>query len=156
MTLIEKILNRYKLKTDSGGRLYDSIRQIFVPATPEEYVRQRMIRFLINRMKVPKEKIVVEQGLVNFGVRDADSRKKRIDIGFYGSYHDLAAIVECKAYSIYNVEAPYAQASDYVRNLKIPAFFVTDGNLLDGYYYQYDLDQFVRMDRIPTYEELCV
>ena len=61
---IEKDLKRYKLKTDESGKLYDPIRQIFVPATPEEYVRQRMIKYLIGRMKIPAGKIVVEQGLV--------------------------------------------------------------------------------------------
>ena len=120
--IIEKDLKRYKLKTDASGKLYDPIRQIYVPATPEEKVRQRMIKYLISRMKVPSEKIVVEQGLVKFGVEDQCNRKKRIDIGFYGNYNELAAIIECKAYSIQNVEAPYQQAIDYVRNLKIPAY----------------------------------
>ena len=154
--IIEKDLKRYKLKTDASGKLYDPIRQIYVPATPEEKVRQRMIKYLISRMKVPSEKIVVEQGLVKFGVEDQCNRKKRIDIGFYGNYNELAAIIECKAYSIQNVEAPYQQAIDYVRNLKIPAYFVTDGVILDGYNYYYDTDQFVKMERIPSYEELCV
>ena len=153
---IEKDLKRYKLKTDESGKLYDPIRQIFVPATPEEYVRQRMIKYLIGRMKVPAEKIVVEQGLVKFGVNDEADKKKRIDIGFYGDYNDLAAIIECKAYSIKDKEAPYAQARSYVRSLKIPAYFVTDGVLLEGYNYYYETDQFVKMDRIPMYEELCV
>ncbi len=153
---IEKDLKRYKLKTDESGKLYDPIRQIFVPSTPEEYVRQRMIKYLIGRMKVPAEKIVVEQGLVKFGVDDEADKKKRIDIGFYGDYNDLAAIIECKAYSIKDKEAPYAQTRSYVRSLKIPAYFVTDGVLLEGYNYYYETDQFVKMDGIPTYEELCV
>ncbi len=153
---IEKDLKRYKLKTDESGKLYDPIRQIFVPATPEEYVRQRMIKYLIGRMKVPAEKIVVEQGLVKFGVNDEADKKKRIDIGFFGDYNDLAAIIECKAYAIKDKEAPYAQARSYVRSLKTPAYFVTDGVLLEGYNYYYETDQFVKMDWIPMYEELCV
>lgn len=153
---IAKDLKRYKLKTDESGKLYDPIRQIYVPATPEEIVRQRIIRYLINRMKVPADKIVVEQGLVKFGVNDEENRKKRIDIGFYGYYNDLAAIIECKAYSIKNAEAPYIQAADYVRNLKIPAYFVTDGVILEGYNYYYETDRFVKMHEIPMYDELCV
>lgn len=153
---IEKDLKRYKLKTDESGKLYDPIRQIFVPATPEEYVRQRMIKYLIGRMKIPAGKIVVEQGLVKFGVNDEADKKKRIDIGFYGDYNDLAAIIECKAYSIKDKEAPYIQAKSYVRSLKIPAYFVTDGVLLEGYNYYYETDQFVKMDRIPMYGVLCV
>lgn len=151
---ISKDLKRYKLKTDDAGRLYDPIRQLYLPPTPEEYVRQRMIRYLINRMKVPAEKIVVEQGLVKFGVHDPAARKKRIDIGFFGAFNDLAAIIECKAYSIRDVDAPYTQAIDYVRALQIPAYFVTDGVYLDGYEYYYDLEQFVKMERIPEYGEL--
>nr|MCR5728480.1 type I restriction enzyme HsdR N-terminal domain-containing protein [Lachnospiraceae bacterium] len=93
---------------------------------------------------------------VKFGVNDEADKKKRIDIGFFGDYNDLAAIIECKAYSIKDKEAPYAQAGSYVRSLKIPAYFVTDGVLLEGYNYYYETDQFVKMDRIPMYEELCV
>ncbi len=155
MFYIEKDLKRYKLKTNEAGLIFDPIRKLYLKPTPEEIVRQRVLKYLINRMKVPQSKIVVESGLSNFGVTDSN-KHRRIDIGFYGAYNDLAAIVECKAYSIRFAEAPYSQAIEYVRAIKLPTYFVTDGIWLDGYSYFYDTNQFVPIESIPLYDELCV
>lgn len=149
---IERDLKRYKLKTE-GNKVYDPIRQMYVPLTPEEDVRQRTIKYLINRMKVPTDKIVVERGLNTFGV---EGSKKRIDIGILGENNYLAAIIECKAYSITGTTAPYAQAIDYVMALNIPAYFVTDGFVMEGFTFDLNNHQFIKMEEIPMYESLCV
>ena len=83
-----------------------------------------------------------------------ENSRKRIDIGICREDNILAAIVECKAYSLRSMEAPFVQALDYVRALRVPSYFVTDGVWLDGYRYAGDTDQFVPMEKILTYEEL--
>lgn len=152
---IEKTVSRYKLKTNEAGKLFDPVRQVFVAATPEEHVRQRVIKYLINRMKVPPGRIVVEQSLARLGARDADYRKKRIDIGIMDENGALAAIIECKAHSVKNAESPFIQAVDYVRNLNMPAYFVTDGVVLKGYSYRRETDQYIELNTIPDYAALC-
>lgn len=149
---VERDFKRYKLKIE-GNKVYDPIRQMYVPLTPEEDVRQRTIKYLINRMKVPSDKIVVERGLNTFGV---EGSRKRIDIGIIGDYHDLAAIIECKAYSLTGTTAPFEQAIDYVMALNIPAYFVTDGIIMEGFSLDPDNHQFLKMDSLPMYESLCV
>ena len=56
------IFNRYKVQTD-GDRIYDPIRLKYVHLTPEEIVRQKTIKYLIKRLAVPEDKIIVERRL---------------------------------------------------------------------------------------------
>lgn len=74
---VSSIFACYKIKLNDN-KVYDPIRRIYVKATPEEIVRQKTIKFLQLRLKVPQDKIIVERALGSLGV--AGSRK-RIDIG---------------------------------------------------------------------------
>ena len=53
----------------------DPIRQKLIYITPEETVRQRMISYLVNELKVPKGAILVEEHLSHYNV---PSKKKLI------------------------------------------------------------------------------
>lgn len=121
MIYIADKLKAYKLRIEDG-KVFDPIRGKFVPLTPEEDVRQRMIRYMIQEMKVSSDRIVVERMLSGFGVRGS---RKRIDIGVLGKDGRLEAVIECKAYSIRFSEAPFQQAIDYVRALKVKGGFIS-------------------------------
>jgi hypothetical protein len=51
---------------------------------------------------------------------------------------------------------PFEQAIDYVMALNIPAYFVTDGIIMEGFSLDPDNHQFLKMDSLPMYESLCV
>ena len=73
----------------------DPIRQKLIYITPEETVRQRMISYLVNELKVPKEAILVEEHLSHYNVPS----KKRADIVVHGKKDETqypVLIVECK------------------------------------------------------------
>ena len=72
------------------GKVYDPIRKKYVQAKPEEYVRQKTIRFLIDCLKVPSDRIVVECALSTLGV---EGDKRRIDIGILDPENSVAAVV---------------------------------------------------------------
>lgn len=75
----------------------DPIRQKLIYITPEETVRQKVISYLTDTLKVPSDMIVVEQHLAHYGL----NTKKRADIVIHkpdkDSYLQPAAVVECKA-----------------------------------------------------------
>ena len=52
----------------------DPIRQKFIVATPEEKVRQKVITYLINNLKAPKDMICVEEHLAHYGDVDTLDR----------------------------------------------------------------------------------
>ena len=145
MIYIADKLDAYKLKVHDG-KVYDPVRDKYVFLTPEEDVRQRMILYLLQEMKVPAERIVVERTLSGFGVTGS---KKRIDIGILQKSGRLEMVVECKAYGIRYSEAPFQQAIDYVRALNVKIYIVTDGDYCECYCYDDKKDQFVKMDWIP-------
>ena len=144
---VSSIFARYKIKLNDN-KVYDPIRRIYVKATPEEIVRQKTIKFLQLRLKVPQDKIIVERALGSLGV--AGSRK-RIDIGILDADDLIMAVVECKASLIGIDEAANAQAENYLREINTRYFFVTDGVRFSGYYF--DTQQLIKLEKIPQYEE---
>ena len=143
---VESIFNRYKLKI-KNDQIYDPIRQKFLRLTPEEIVRQKTIKFLINRLGVPQDKIIVERGLNTLGVEGV---MRRIDIGILDEEGLLMAVVECKASLARNKEAAFIQARDYLLDLNTRYFFITDGKIFSGWYF--DTVQNIELAEIPKYD----
>ncbi len=143
---VNSIFNRYKVKIEND-KIYDPIRNKYVHLTPEEIVRQKTIKFLMKRLEVPQNKIIVERRLDTLGVKDV---RRRIDIGVLDEEDILMAVVECKASLIGIEEAAHIQAQNYLQDLNTRYFFVTDGSIFLGYYY--DTTQYIRLENIPQYK----
>ena len=120
---VASFFKRYKVK-QRDGRVYDPIREKYVHATPEEYVRQKTIQFLIDYMEIPSDRIVVERSLSKLGI---EGDRRRIDIGFFDSEGGFMAVIECKESLVGFNENAFVQAQDYLFDLHARFFFVTDG-----------------------------
>ena len=144
---VKAIFDRYKVRM-LNDTIFDTIRKKYVHLTPEEIVRQKAIKYLIKRLEVPADRIIVERSLNSLGV---NGNKKRIDIGVLDDNGLLMAVVECKAFLPHNDETAFIQAQDYLFELNARYFFVTDGYTFGGYYY--DKFQFIRLEEIPTFEK---
>ncbi len=145
---VTSIFSRYKPQI-KDGKIFDPIRQKYVRLTPEEIVRQNTIKYLMKRLGVPQNKIIVERGLATLGVKGS---KKRIDIGILDDDGIIIAVVECKASILGVGEAAFLQAQDYLRELNTRYFFVTDGNIMEAYYW--DTLQYIRLKEMPKYNRL--
>ena len=79
--LLPEVYNRH------GKDCYlDPIRQKLIYITPEETVRQRMISYLVNELKVPKGAILVEEHLSHYNV---PSKKTSLDMTVYSWKEDI-------------------------------------------------------------------
>ena len=145
---VASFFKRYKVK-QCKGNVYDPIREKYVHATPEEYVRQKTIQFLIDYMEIPSDRIVVERSLSKLGI---EGDRRRIDIGFFDPEGGFMAVVECKESLVGFNENAFVQAQDYLFDLHARSFFVTDGMTFMGY--QYKSMNFIQMEEIPKYNEL--
>lgn len=143
---VEKIFARYKLNID-GDKIFDLVRHKYINLTPEEVVRQQTLKFLINRLAVPQDKIIVERSLGTLGVK---GNKKRIDIGILDEDGIIMAVVECKAPNAYDPDTTFFQAQNYLRELNTRYFFVTDGKSFNGYYY--DTVEDIKLDTVQKYD----
>ena len=85
----------YKLKKAEGKVwIFDVIRKKYLVLTPEEWVRQHVVHFLITHKKYPKALIKLEGGL------NYNQLQKRSDIVVFDREGKPWMIMECKAPAI--------------------------------------------------------
>lgn len=129
----------------------DNIRQKMIIITPEETIRQKVIRFLINYLNVPSEMIHVEEHISEYG---ADS-KLRADIVIrkIDEYMEhVLAVVECKAPNVAIDDKGIQQLQNYCRLIDAEYSMITNGS--DFRFYYFDQKNFQEMDDFPCYKEM--
>ena len=109
-------------KNDKGTlQVFDAIRKKFVDATPEEWVRQHIIHYLMVHKQVPASMISVEKQLI------LNKTKRRTDVVVFNSALKPLLIIECKAPGIEINQLTINQALRYNMELKVPAVFLSNG-----------------------------
>lgn len=112
----------YKLRKEEGKVwIFDGIRKKYIVLTPEEWVRQHFIHYLINEKKYPRSLMRIEGGL------RYNALQKRSDIVVYDVKGLPWLVVECKAPHEPISQATVHQASVYNATLKAPYIAVTNG-----------------------------
>lgn len=128
--------------------IFDEIRKKHLVLTPEEWVRQHFIRYLINEKFFPATLLQIEGGL------RLNQTRKRSDILVYNQLAEKLMIIECKAPSVAISQATFDQAARYNSVYKAPWIAVTNG--LQHYYAKIDHKegQFLFVEELPVYSEL--
>jgi hypothetical protein len=112
----------YKLKkVDEKIYIYDGLRRKYIVLTPEEWVRQHFVHFLINYYQYPKSLIRLESSL------KYNQLLKRTDIEVFGRDGTLFMIIECKAPYIELSQNVFAQAAQYNKVLQAKYLTITNG-----------------------------
>ena len=117
-------LPKAKLKlTRKNGEVYVRclIRQKDLVCTPEEWVRQHVIHFLISEKGVSIGRIASEFSL------EYNSRSKRADLVLFDEFGKPNMIVECKAPEIPITEKVVHQIAQYNSQLNVDRLFLTNG-----------------------------
>ena len=116
--------------------------------TPEEWVRQNFIQYLINEGKYPPGLLGIE---VPFRL---NKLKKRADILIHNRSGEPVMIVECKRPDIIINEGIFDQIVDYNMEYRVPYLIVTNG--MD--HYACKIDHILRKHEfllvIPLYVDL--
>ncbi len=107
--------------TDGKENIFDAIRKKWVLLTPEEWVRQNFLHYLIQIKKYPASLIAVEKEL-NLG-----ELKKRTDIVVYNHLAKPFMIVECKEMNVAVDEKVLQQALRYHISIPVPYIVITNG-----------------------------
>ena len=108
--MVKLNLPEYKFriqKTEKGIRIFDSVRKKFITLTPEEWVRQNFIRYLIQEKKYSASLIAVESGL------KYNRLKKRSDIIVFNKNGNIWMIIECKSPAVKITQDTFYQVSVY-------------------------------------------
>ncbi|WP_448697990.1 type I restriction enzyme HsdR N-terminal domain-containing protein [Mucilaginibacter sp. AW1-3] len=131
--------------TDENGQLFlfDEIRKKEVVLTPEEWVRQHFVQYLIREKRYPRSLIRLEGGL------RLNGRAQRSDIVVFNNKGEKILMVECKAPSVKITQKVFDQIARYNFVHQIGLLAVTNG--LQHYYCKIDFEQ-QRFDFIETLE----
>ncbi|NDV64434.1 type I restriction enzyme HsdR N-terminal domain-containing protein [Bacteroides sp. 224] len=128
--------------------IFDIIRKRYVALTPEEWVRQHFVHFLISHKGYPKSLMANEVKVKLNGTC------KRCDTVLFGKDLSARMIVEYKAPSVEITQAVFDQITRYNMVLKVEYLVVTNG--LDHYCCKinYSDMSYSFLREIPQYEEL--
>jgi hypothetical protein len=148
--MIKLNLPDFDLKIKSKENKYfilDIIRKKYVVLTPEEWVRQNFLHFLIDHKKYPVSLIAVEKQL------KINNLSKRTDILIFDKNAQPDIIVECKAPSVRISQDTFDQIARYNLNLKAKYLIITNG--LQHYFAKMDQKEkkYEFLEDIPEYSK---
>ena len=101
--------------------IFDFLRRKFVILTPEEWVRQNFLRYLVDEKNYSKTLIAVEKEF------KLNSLSKRCDAIVYNRKGKPVLIVECKAASVNINQSVFDQIVRYNMKLNVDFLIVTNG-----------------------------
>jgi len=128
--------------------IFDSQRKKYVSLTPEEWVRQNFIRFLVDNKGYPAAKIAIEKEL------NVNGMKKRCDAILYDEFAQPQLIVELKAPHIKITQSTFDQVAVYNSKLKVQYFILSNG--IEHYCCKVDIEnaRYNFFGEIPLFSEL--
>jgi hypothetical protein len=135
---------RFK-NSENKVSIFDEIRKKFILLTPEEWVRQHVVQFLLQDKKYPKSYINVEK-LIKI-----NDLSKRYDGVVFQPNGDIFLLIECKAPEVPISQQTFDQIARYNLVLKAKYLMVTNG--LNHYFCQMDFEneKYVFLKELPEY-----
>ena len=123
---------RFK-NSENKVAIFDEIRKKFVILTPEEWVRQHVVQYLLLDKKYPKSLVNVEKVLKINGLT------KRYDVVVFNSDGSIFLLVECKAPEVKISQNTFDQIARYNLTMKAQYLMVTNGQ--NHYFCQMDFEK---------------
>ncbi len=147
------------LFSPNKGQLFDEVRQLWVTATPEEQVRQRVLNKMIHRLSFPKDLLVVEKELKTLPhLSVCPPPNRRLDILCYAKdihpVHPLypLLLIECKEQKL--DEQAIEQLTGY--NAYVQACFIAVASREEERFGYLDKDKmkYIFHPGLPSYKDL--
>lgn len=127
--------------------IWDLLRKKFVVLTPEEWVRQHFVHYMINTLQYPAGLIRLEGGLYY------NKLQKRSDIVLYDTTGNPWMVIECKSAEQSINQEVLRQASVYNQTLKAPYLTVTNGLVSLFFGIDWKLETTVYLETPPIFEK---
>ncbi len=135
--------HNFRIKKQNNSHfIFDEVRRSWVTLTPEEWVRQNVLQYLIQEKKYPPSVISVEK-IITVG-----ELKKRYDVVVYKKNLPWL-IVECKEENVAINAAVIEQVLRYNMALSVKYFVVTNGS--QNFAYEIADGLFKELKKLPDY-----
>ena len=127
-----------------ANEIFDAIRKKWLVLTPEEWVRQNILQFLLLKKNYPTPLIAIEKE-IRLG-----ELKKRCDIVVYNRNFEPWMIIECKEMNVSLSQKTIEQVLRY--HITLPAKFLIISN--GSYCFGFDKKegQFMQINTFPDFE----
>lgn len=127
--------------------IWDQVRKKWLQLTPEEYVRQHFIHYLIHSLQYPASLISIERGL------QVIQLSRRTDIVVYDNSGQPFLLIECKAPQVPLSQITMEQVSAYNLTIKAPYLAVTNG--FQHYFFKIDFERasFEQLEDLPLFSK---
>ena len=127
--------------------IFDEIRKKFILLTPEEWVRQHVVQYLLQDKNYPKSYINIEKLI------KVNELNKRYDIVVYQPNGELFLLIECKAPEVKITQQTLDQIARY--NLVLNAKYLMVSNGLNHYFCKIDFEneKYVFLEELPNFGE---
>src|SRR5690349_8846560 len=122
MIKIDYPAHSFKIKKESNREIiFDELRKVWLKLSPEEWVRQNFVRFLLNK-NIPSTLVAIEKQI------QVGEMTKRFDILVYNKQHQPWMMVECKSMDVRLDESVLNQVLRY--NIAVPVRYmvITNGS----------------------------
>lgn len=140
----------FRIKNENGNEsIFDEIRKKFILLTPEEWVRQNFIRFLVSEKKFPVALIAVEKKV------EVNGRPQRFDLLVYNRNGLPLMIAEFKAPDVKITQESFDQVARYNMALKVEYIVVSNGLSHFSCRFNFSQNSYSYLKTIPAYDEIC-
>jgi len=135
-------------KMDGRLVIFDKLRRRFVALTPEEWVRQHFVNYLITEKKYPAALIANETQITLNG------QKRRCDSVVYNQQLSPIVIAEYKAPEVNITQMVFDQIVRYNIVLRVKYLIVSNGRNHYCCKMDYENQSFEYMPEIPDFKDL--
>jgi len=139
-----KIKNIDGSSESSGHLIFDVLRKKYLKLTPEEWVRQHVVHFLIE-LGYPQSWIQLEREISVY------QRKKRFDVMITSAQGTPILLVECKAPNVKLNQETFDQISRYNSVINAPMLLITNG--LNHFCLQQKEHKYTFLSTLPSYQQ---
>ncbi len=140
----------FNIRTNQRGQeeIYDYWRKKFVVLTPEEWIRQQFLLFLIENKGYPRSLIAVEKAVM------VNRMSKRFDAVVYNQKGNPAMLIEFKSSKVPLSQKTMEQAARYNLSLKVNYLVISNGIQHFCCKLDHTRQSFVFLSSIPAFDQL--
>lgn len=144
MIKIHYPVHNFRMKKENNREMiFDESRKTWLRLTPEEWVRQNFIRYLINTKEYPSSLVALEKKIM------VGEMVKRFDILVFNKDHQPWMMVECKSTAISLNEDVLGQVLRYNIAMPVQYLVITNGTYCMAF--KKNDTQLVPLDEIPAF-----
>lgn len=119
---------QFKTREDASGLfIFDEWRRTWLKLTPEEWVRQNFVKYLVSVCQYPSSYVALEKQI------QLGELTKRFDILVYDRAFKPWMMIECKSLNVKLDAAVLEQVLRYNISVPVPYLVITNGHACYGF-----------------------